>query len=315
MSGRRFPLINSGTRDGDDETITGDWTWEGRLVTDDSTTTRSGFNIPTGVAPTSPVQGDIWVEAADIFARINGVNESLLPSGSTVRIGHTYGIGGEIEVPIGDGDFIHPLFVSLASGHSAKLVKVRHKINAGTSVTCKLQKNGVDVTGFTGISVTTTASDTDPADVVLIDNDKLALVVTAVSGTPKNMSFTILMEHTGATIRAGHTYSIAGEVKVPTGDGNFINPFFASLTGGGHTIKLVKARHRINSGTSVTCKLQKNGVDITGFTGISVTTTDTDTDPTDIVLADDDKIALVVTAVSGTPKNMSFTIFFEHAGL
>jgi len=299
------------------ETIPGNWTWEGRLVTDDSTTTRAGFNIPTGVAPTSPVQGDMWITATDIFARINGVSESLLSTaaGSTIRIGHTYGIGGEVVVPAGDVDFIHPFFVSLASGHSAKLVKVRHKINAGTSVTCKLQKNGVDVTGFTGMVVTTTASDTDPADVVLVDNDKLALVVTGVADCPTNMSFTLLMEHTGATIRAGHTYSIPGEVKVPSGDVDFINPFFASLTGGGHAIKLVKARHRINSGTSVTCKLQKNGVDITGFTSISVTTSDTDTDPTDVVLADDDKIALVVTGVSGTPKNMSFTLFFEHAGL
>ena len=50
----------------------------GRLETDDSTTTRAGFNIPTGVAPTSPDHGDIWVTASDILARIDGVTESLL---------------------------------------------------------------------------------------------------------------------------------------------------------------------------------------------------------------------------------------------
>lgn len=50
----------------------------GRLVTDDSTTSRAGFNIPDGVAPTSPAQGDIWATATDILARNNGVTSSLL---------------------------------------------------------------------------------------------------------------------------------------------------------------------------------------------------------------------------------------------
>ncbi len=114
----------------------------------------------------------------------------------------------------------------------------------------------------------------------------------------------------GSTLRIGHTYGISGEIKVPAGQTDFLVPFFVSLVGG-QTLKLVKARHRINTGTSVTCKLQKNDVDITGFTAISVTTTNTDTDPTDVTLADNDKIALVVTAVAGTPQNMSFTLFIE----
>ena len=182
------------------EIISGAWTHSGRLVTDDSTTSRAGFNIPTGVDPTSPVQGDIWVTATDIFARINGVSESLKGGGGggdkVYRIGHTYGIISKVKVPSGQKDFIIPFFVSFASGQTVKLVKARHIINDGTSVTCKLQKNGVDITGFTGISVTTTAADTDPADVTLADNDKLALLVTATAGTPQNMSFTIFLEYT-----------------------------------------------------------------------------------------------------------------------
>lgn len=64
-----------------DETIAGDKTHTGFLVTDDSTTTRAGFNIPTGVEPTSPNQGDMWVTATDIFAYIDGVASSLLGGG------------------------------------------------------------------------------------------------------------------------------------------------------------------------------------------------------------------------------------------
>ena len=117
--------------------------------------------------------------------------------GSVIRVGKTYAIAGEIKVPAGQTDFIVPFFVSLAAGQTADLVKVRHQINAGTSVTCKLQKNAVDIAGFTGISVTTTPADTNPTDVALAENDEIALVVTAVAGTPQNMTFTIFIEHTG----------------------------------------------------------------------------------------------------------------------
>jgi hypothetical protein len=114
----------------------------------------------------------------------------------TFRWTHTFAVQGEIKVPSGDTDFLPPFFVSLASAQTLKLVKARYVINSGTSVTCKLQANGADITGFTGISVTTTPGETDPTDVNLADNDRLALVVTAVSGTPKNLSFSLVFEAT-----------------------------------------------------------------------------------------------------------------------
>jgi len=110
------------------------------------------------------------------------------------RIGHTYAITGEIQVPVGDTNFIIPFFVSLATGQTASIVKARHSINGGTSATVKLQKNGGDITGYTGITVNTTPSDTTQAE-SLSDNDEIALVVTAVSATPVNMNFTIFIEY------------------------------------------------------------------------------------------------------------------------
>jgi len=44
--------------------------------------------------------------------------------------------------------------------------------------------------------VTTTAADTDPADITLNNNDVVSLVVTAVGGSPLNMSFTVFLEYT-----------------------------------------------------------------------------------------------------------------------
>jgi hypothetical protein len=59
-----------------------------------------------------------------------------------------------------------------------------------------LQNNGVDIAGFTGMSVITTAADTDPADVTLFNNDLISLVVTATTGSPQNMSMTVFLEYT-----------------------------------------------------------------------------------------------------------------------
>lgn len=112
----------------------------------------------------------------------------------TFRHAQTWTIGGYINVPIGDVDYINPIFVSVITGQTLKLVACRHRINSGTSATVKIQKNGVDATGFTGIAVSTSSTTTDPADITLADGDMLQLVVTAVSGSPQNMSVTLLFE-------------------------------------------------------------------------------------------------------------------------
>jgi len=108
-----------------------------------------------------------------------------------------------------------------------------------------------------------------------------------------------------------HTWAIQGEIKVPSGDDNYIPPFFVPVPPG-QTAKLIKARHRINSGTSVTVKLTKNGEDISGWTDISVTTTSTTTDAADVTFSDGDALAPVVTAADGSPENMTFTVWLEY---
>jgi hypothetical protein len=112
-----------------------------------------------------------------------------------IRIGHTWGIAGSVLVAAGDTDYIVPYFVSVATGQTAKLAKARFRINSGTSVSVKLQKNGVDIAGYTALSITPATSEVDAADVTLADNDTLSLVVTAVVGGPKNMSVTLFIDH------------------------------------------------------------------------------------------------------------------------
>jgi hypothetical protein len=113
------------------------------------------------------------------------------------------------------------------------------------------------------------------------------------------------------TFRQGHTWTVVGDVKIADDNTDYLIPFFISLSSG-QTAKIVKARYRINSGTSVTVTVQKNNVDVAGLTDLLVTTTTTTTDPSDIILSDDDQLSLIVTSSSGSPKNMTFTLFIEH---
>jgi len=65
-------------------------TFAGKVIFDASTTADPSFNIPEGVAPTSPVDGDHWLTAAgEYFVRLNGVSVDLAAGGGG-------GIGGSI---------------------------------------------------------------------------------------------------------------------------------------------------------------------------------------------------------------------------
>jgi hypothetical protein len=55
----------------------------GELGTAASTTINSGFNIPPGTAPTTPVNGDIWTTPAGIFVQVNGGTVGPLLSAAT----------------------------------------------------------------------------------------------------------------------------------------------------------------------------------------------------------------------------------------
>ena len=117
-------------------------------------------------------------------------------TGGTVRIPHTWHIPGEVKIASGDTDLILPFDIPVLAGKSSTIVAVRYKINSGTSVTFKMQANGVDIAGFTGLVAAQVAAQTDPADVSLTNGDSVVPVVTAVSATPKNLRITAWFDYT-----------------------------------------------------------------------------------------------------------------------
>lgn len=147
-----------------------------------------GFTVGTGA------NNLVQLNASSQLPAVSGA--LLTGISKVVSKEYAYTISGTIAVPSGDTDFINGFFIRIPSGKSAQIVGYKCKINSGTSATVKLQKNGVDITGFTSITVGTTASSATPTAVTLADGDIITLIVTAISATPKNMAFTIFIDFT-----------------------------------------------------------------------------------------------------------------------
>ena len=112
-----------------------------------------------------------------------------------MHLTHTFAVGGEIKVPVGDVDYIPGFYISIPTGQKATLLSVMPRINAGTSATFKLQSEGVDITGFTSIVADTTPAVVTPTAVELTSLAYIQLVVTAVSGTPKNLTVSLIIKY------------------------------------------------------------------------------------------------------------------------
>lgn len=108
-------------------------------------------------------------------------------------------------------------------------------------------------------------------------------------------------------------WAVGGEIKAPSGTDNHLEGMDAAVVGNTETLTLKKLRGRIRSGTSVTLKLQKNGVDVSGYTGLVFTTATTDFGTGDVDIVDGDVLELVASSPVGTPKGLRCTAVFERS--
>lgn len=98
-------------------------TFAEKVIFDASTTADPSYNIPEGVAPTSPVDGDVWLTAAgEFFARLNGVSVDLATGGGPGGWNYTLQTGTSYTAVVGDfvaASNTGTVTITLPSGHSA----------------------------------------------------------------------------------------------------------------------------------------------------------------------------------------------------
>lgn len=119
----------------------------------------------------------------------------MLQDSITLRRTLTYPITGLLQVPSGATGYLCPFFIPVPPDETWGLVGVWTIIRAGTSCTFKIQQNGADVTGMTGLVATTTKAFYQTTTALDIqDSDLWAPVITAISGTPDGMSVTFFFD-------------------------------------------------------------------------------------------------------------------------
>ena len=151
-----------------------------------------------------------------------------------------------------------------------------------------------------------------------LDNERVLTAGDRITLTDGGAGSTATIAAAQQRVIISHTWAIGGEVKVASGDTDFIIPMTVrdryTSSGYNTTVKLKSVIYSINSGTNATWKLTKNGSDLTGYgtsaSPLTATATPATTESTQ-ALADKDELAPVVVAISSTPKNMSITAFLE----
>ncbi len=113
------------------------------------------------------------------------------PASSPFQKGYTYAVQGALAVPSGATNFLPPFFLPIEPGVVVTLIGVRGMVRGGTNVTISIQRNGSNVSGLTGLTITTSPSSFAPTiPVDASDGDYFAPLITAISGTPDGLSLT-----------------------------------------------------------------------------------------------------------------------------
>lgn len=138
------------------------------------------------------IQHDEWVlqdirSGKDVAAAFADAGEDK----TTLDLSRTFLVPGLIVPPVGAMNVIPPTFMAVASHEKLKLSKVRVVLGSGGTADWKVQRNGVDLPGFSG-TATTVPKTVEPSAVAIADGDLLGPVIAAVAGAAANMSLALV---------------------------------------------------------------------------------------------------------------------------
>jgi len=171
--------------------VTGNITISGTVDGKDVSTLTSNTGTVTSVGGTGTVSG--LTLSGSVSTTGNLTLGGAITGFSTTShqhkymYSHNYTIPGDLEA----GDLVG-FFVPVMTGTTVKVTECRYQTLSG-SATVTLKKNGTGLTGFTSMSVTTTAASTDPTDQTLADNDFINVDIDSTT-SGQNLTVSIYFE-------------------------------------------------------------------------------------------------------------------------
>ena len=97
--------------------ITSGGTYTGKIITlASAAVTGAGFNVPAGVVPTTPVDGDMWSTTAAFFVRVNGVTGQVSLTGATETLLGKTMTSPVLNTPAVNGGTVTPAAAPTATG-------------------------------------------------------------------------------------------------------------------------------------------------------------------------------------------------------
>ena len=109
----------------------GQATFDRKLNLTASTTTAASLNIPQGVAPTTPTNGDIWTTSTGVYARINGATVGPFGTGTVTSVS---GTANQVTVSPTTGDVVVSLPTAITNVNSITASSATNlTLNGGSS--------------------------------------------------------------------------------------------------------------------------------------------------------------------------------------
>lgn len=191
-------------------------TMQGELITSPSATGGAGLSLPHGVAPTSPVNGDVWTTTGGLFARINGstvgpfatgaggltVGTSTVASGTPGRVlFDNSGVLGEYAtVPLANGGTNNSLTASAGGIPWSDASKLNILAGTSTPGQCLLSGNLAAPTWGSCSGAAAVSSVTDSGAGTLTISPTTGAVLAALNLSHAN-TWAALQTFTNSTIK------------------------------------------------------------------------------------------------------------------
>lgn len=225
----------------------------GPLITMAGTTASAPLRISIGVAPSSPINGDMWTTTSGVFARINGATLSLGATAGPLNGVPAWDAGGLLvdsglrasSATVTTGTW-QGTAVAVGFGGTGSGTAGGARTNLGLGTISTQNANGVAITGGTITGMPTPTAAADVATKAYVDATSTGLTIhsavdlATAAVLPNSPTYSNGASGVGATLTAGANAAIVVDgVTASSGNRVLVRNQASALQNGAYTVTTV----------------------------------------------------------------------------